>query len=249
MKARISILMVLIAAAVILGFIIFATTEPPTEAPIMGENQETDSGLKLTDQETAAVNADIEKGLLVLVNKELPVTKDYVPPDLTPIIHFAKDRTPEGRFMRSEAATAFDAMCEAAMASGYEIVSTTAYRSFDFQASLYSYYVNSEGQEWADANIAKPGTSEHQTGLAADCASASVAYELVAEFGDTAEGIWLRDHAHNYGFIIRYPMDMQDITGFTYEPWHIRYVGIATAVIIYNNNLTLEEFLEDKFRD
>jgi len=243
MKARISLLIGLIALALFLGFIIFATHEAPAEAEIAEEA----SGPEMTPEEWAAVIADNEKGLFILVDKEHPVTQEYIPADLSPINHFAKDRTPEGRFMRTEAAGAFDTLCDAATAAGYEIVATTAYRSYDFQASLFSYYVNLEGQEWADINIAPPGTSEHQTGLAADCSTSSVAYELVVEFGDTPEGIWLGEHAHSYGFIIRYPKDRQDITGFTYEPWHIRYVGTAAATFIHNNDLTLEEFLQDYF--
>lgn len=243
MKARISLLIGLMALAIFLGFIIFSTQE----APVAAELTEEAAGPELTSEERAAVMVDNEKGLFILVDKEHPVTKEYIPGDLSPIAHFAKDRTPEGRLMRTEAAVAFDTMCDAATAAGYEIVTTTAYRSYDFQASLYSYYVNLEGQEWADINIAQPGTSEHQTGLAADCSSPSVAYELVVEFGDTTEGIWLRDHAHSYGFIIRYPKDRQDITGFTYEPWHIRYVGVAAATFIHKNDLTLEEFLQDYF--
>ncbi len=241
MKANLFVLILLIIAAVVLGAIIIGTAPPASNAAQVATVPESELQ-ELTDQEIAALKSDYEKGLLLLVDKEHPVDENYAPDDLTKITHYAVDRTSEGRFMRSEAVLAFDAMCEAAMAEGIEIVSTTAYRSYDFQASLYAYYTNQEGQAWADANIAKPGVSEHQTGLAADCSSASVQYELVVEYADTAEGIWLRGHAPEYGFIIRYPMNKQDVTGYVYEPWHIRYVGVTAAKFINDNNLTLEEF-------
>jgi len=248
MKANLSLLILLLIAAIVLGAIIIGTAPPSSNDPQDASAPAADIH-ELTDQEVAVLRSDYKKGLLLLVDKEHPVDGEYVPDDLVKITHYAADRTSEGRFMRSEAAMAFDAMCEAAMAEGIEIVSTTAYRSYEFQASLYTYYTNLEGQAWADANIAKPGVSEHQTGLAADCSSASVQYELVVEYADTAEGIWLRDHAHEYGFIIRYPMNKQDVTGYVYEPWHIRYVGTIAAKIIAENNLTLEEFLQDRARD
>lgn len=248
MKANLTVLILLIIAALVLGAIIIGTAPPAGDDPQDASASEAEIR-EFTDQELAVLTSDYEKGLLLLVDKEHPVDQYYAPADLTKITHYAADRTSEGRFMRSEAAAAFDTMCEAALAEGLEIVSTTAYRSYDFQASLYSYYTNLEGQEWADANIAKPGVSEHQTGLAADCSSASVQYELVVEYADTPEGTWLREHAYQHGFIIRYPENKQDVTGYVYEPWHIRYVGITAAKYINDNNLTLEEFLQDRFRD
>ena len=189
------------------------------------------------------IEADRLAGNLIFVNKENSLNVDYIPSDLTDIIYYAKDRTAQGRSMREEAATAFHALSEGAALEGYEIVITTAYRSAAFQSDLYYGYVNSKGQDWADQYSAKPGTSEHQTGLAADCSSPSVGYQLTSSYGEAQEGIWLRDHCSEYGFIIRYPEGKEDITGYNYEPWHIRYVGKPAASIMKEKNWSFEEFL------
>jgi D-alanyl-D-alanine carboxypeptidase len=197
-----------------------------------------------TEQEMReAIQQDMEKGFLILVNKEKGLAKEYVPEDLAEISYFAKDRSPQWRKMRQEAVQAFHALCEDALEQEMEIVVTTAYRSYDFQSSLYYSYVESRGQEWADRYSAKPGTSEHQTGLAADCSSPSVGYQLTSTFGDTPEGKWLAENAHRFGFIIRYPEGKEAITGYNYEPWHIRYVGVLSAEQIYTKGITLEEWL------
>ena len=93
--------------------------------------------------------------------------------------------------------------------------------------------------------VAYPGQSEHQTGLAMDVSSQSVGFTLEEDFGQAKEGIWLKDNAHKFGFIIRYGKDNTHITGYSYEPWHIRYVGKDVANEIYEKNITLEEFLGD----
>jgi D-alanyl-D-alanine carboxypeptidase len=126
---------------------------------------------------------------------------------------------------------------------GVELKMTTAYRSYDFQKILYDSYVSREGEAAANKYSAKPGQSEHQTGLAADVSSPSVDYQLSNDYGRTAEGKWLAENAHRFGFIIRFPEGKEEITGYQHEPWHIRYVGRAAAKEIYERNLTLEEFL------
>ena len=191
-----------------------------------------------------ALRADKEKGLFVLVNKQNAVDRSYVPDDLEGIKYYAADRTASARFMKSEAAAAFHELAEAAMAEGHKIVITTAYRSYDFQSTLYNNYVANYGQAEADTFSAKPGTSEHQTGLATDVSSPSVNYQLTSNYINTPEGTWLNDNAHKFGFIIRYQKDKESITGYIYEPWHIRYVGKTAAKEIYEQGLALEEYLE-----
>ena len=192
----------------------------------------------------AALKADKEKGLFVLVNKQNSVDRSYVPDDLEGIKYYAADRTASARFMKSEAAAAFHELAEAAMEEGHKIVITTAYRSYDFQSTLYNNYVANYGQAEADTFSAKPGTSEHQTGLATDVSSPSVNYQLTSDYINTPEGTWLNDNAHKFGFIIRYQKDKESITGYIYEPWHIRYVGKTAAKEIYEQGLALEEYLE-----
>ena len=184
-----------------------------------------------------------ERGLLVLVNKENQVNKDYKPEDLEPIRYFASDRSPEGRYMRAEAAEYFHKMVDSAKEEGYTLKMTTAYRSYGFQQILWNNYVAREGEEEASRFSARPGQSEHQTGLAVDVTSPAVDEKLTNEFGETPEGLWLAGNAHRFGFILRYPKEKEHITGYLYEPWHFRYVGEKVATEIYEKGLTLEEYI------
>ena len=204
------------------------------------ENSANDEALKQAIEEAE------DKGLLFLVNKQNPVDEDYKPDDLEPIKYYASDRSEACRYMRAEAAGKFHRLVEAAKEDGFTLVMTTAYRSYGFQQILWNNYVANEGEEAASRFSAKPGQSEHQTGLAVDVTSPSVNYELSYSFGETAEGSWLADNAHRFGFIIRFPEGKEDITGYLYEPWHIRYVGDAAAGMIYKEGLTLEEYLQNK---
>lgn len=187
--------------------------------------------------------ADAE-GLLILVNKQNKVSEDYVPKDLKEIKYYASDRVASSRYMKAEAAEAFHKLVEAAMVEDLDLLMTTAYRSYDFQKTLYDNYVKNEGQEAADTFSAKPGQSEHQTGLSVDVSSSSVDYKLTSLFGQTEEGKWLANNAHKYGFIIRFPEGKENITGYMYEPWHIRYVGLQVANEIFRQGVTLEEYLK-----
>lgn len=157
------------------------------------------------------------KGIL-LVNKRHPLPPSYG--DLDP-----------------QAAKALEQLQSAASGVGYSIPTLSAYRSYEYQGTLYSDYVERDGQAEADRYSARPGFSEHQSGLAFDVG------ELDYDYGDTDEGTWLREHCHEYGFIIRYPKDKESITGYLYEPWHIRYVGKEDALKIYQQGVTLEEYL------
>ncbi len=180
---------------------------------------------------------------LILVNKEYPVDQNYIPADLVQLEYRASNRSAEWQVMTREAADAFNQLCSDALLEGYEIVVTTAYRSYEFQSYLYNSYVEKDGQAAADMYSAQPGKSEHQTGLAADVSSPSVQYRLTSEYGDTAEGKWLSENCYKYGFILRYPKGKEEITGYIYEPWHIRYVGQEAAKEIWETGVALEEYL------
>ena len=125
----------------------------------------------------------------------------------------------------------------AANNEGYSLPVVSGYRSYYLQKTIYNNYVKSDGQSLADTYSARPGHSEHQTGLAFDVGA--IDYNL----GNTPRGIWLKEHAHEYGFIIRYLKGKEHITGYKYEPWHIRYVGLEHASKIYERGITLEEYL------
>ncbi len=125
----------------------------------------------------------------------------------------------------------------AASEEGYSLELISGYRSYSTQNAIYNNYIKRWGQEYTDTVSARPGHSEHQTGLAFDVG------KLNTNFGQTKEGIWLKENCYKYGFIIRYLKGKEEITGYAYEPWHIRYVGIDSATEIMLNNLTLEEYL------
>lgn len=170
----------------------------------------------------------------VIVNKQRPLNSiDYAPLDLTSVGN--------GHQMRAEAATAFRQLLGGGQAAGQQINPLSGYRSYQRQKTVYQYNVDTYGQADADVASAKPGYSEHQTGLAIDIGGGGCGIEEC--FGDTPEGKWVATNAHSYGFIIRYPQGQQSITGYKYEPWHIRYVGVELATEMHRRGvLTLEEF-------
>ena len=178
------------------------------------------------------------KELTVLVNKNYKLKEDYVPSDLEQI---ALDYATEEKYMRKAAKEAFERLSEDARQMGYQIVATSTYRSYDYQEKLYDYYVQTKGQDYADSCSARPGHSEHQTGLSVDVMGSNQDYDLFAE---SIEFNWMKENAHRYGFILRYPSGKEKITGFKYEPWHYRYVGVDVATTIYENDWTLEEYKE-----
>jgi zinc D-Ala-D-Ala carboxypeptidase len=190
-----------------------------------------------------ALESAKKQGFLILVNKQHPIEQEYKPDDLAAMKYYVSDREKSGRYMREPAAVAFSQLVETALLNGIKLKMTTAYRSYDYQKIIYDNYVNQFGEEEANRFSAKPGQSEHQTGLAVDVSSSSVDYELVETFGDTPEGKWLAKNAHEFGFILRYPKGKEDITGYIYESWHLRYVGLFAANEIYQQGVTLEEYL------
>lgn len=134
-------------------------------------------------------------------------------------------------------ASAYSAYLRMKQASGYDMSIISGYRSYERQVNTFSYWVSIDGEEKAATYSARPGHSEHQTGLAMDITS------LNEEYGRTPEGKWLAEHCHEYGFIVRYPKGKTAITGYVYEPWHIRYLGKSNAKLVHDSGLTLEEFL------
>ncbi len=174
--------------------------------------------------------ADNPNDLLVLVNKFYALPSGIEPNDLIQV---------EGVKMQREAGEALEEMATAMRNDGLKIILQSGYRSEDTQSYLYNRYVARDGKEKADTYSARPNHSEHQTGLAIDVSHDGTLEEY---FEDTPQFKWLQDNAHKYGFILRYPKDKVYMTGYTYEPWHYRYVGIEVATIIKNENITFEEY-------
>ncbi len=192
---------------------------------------------------SSKIHLQKSKGMLLLVNKNNPLPKDYRPPDMrTPRVAFASNDNFEKTLMRKEASYAMEDLFNAAKKDNIELYGISFFRPYFRQYSIYRGVVDAKGEEYANTHIAKPGFSEHQSGLSADLSSKSANLELTDSFGQFKEGQWLENNAHKYGFILRYPLGKESITGYSYEPWHIRYVGKCVSSNIFHNKLTLEEW-------
>ena len=180
--------------------------------------------------------------ILMIVNKEYGLSEEYKPNDLTKVEHcdFSVG-SDECHQLKKEPAEAIEEMFAAAREDGYEIIMRTGYRSYGYQAALYESYKEQDGEEAADKYSARPGSSEHQSGL---CCDVGIEGKDLNAFEGTDEAKWIADNSWKYGFVVRYPQDKEDITGYMYEAWHIRYVGKEAAKYMHEKNLTLEEYLE-----
>lgn len=176
--------------------------------------------------------------IIVLVNKNNVLPNNYIPNDLRLINNrYAYDN----KYLREEAAVNFENLSADASLLGYRIIATSAFRDYEYQGKLFNEYASNKGIEYALLCSAKPGHSEHQTGLSVDVEGSNKDYD---EFEKAIEFNWMKENAHKYGFILRYPKGKEHITGFKYEPWHYRYVGVEHATKIYNKKITLEEYLK-----
>ena len=183
---------------------------------------------------------DLEKEYLILVNKYNYLDESYAPEDIVTISTKYSWGNYGTHSIRKEVFDAFLKMHEDANQNGIYLMINSSYRDFNSQTIVYNNYKNNHGEAYADKYAARPGYSEHQTGLALDIFSIDGA--LRSTFKDTEAYAWLKDNAYKYGFILRYPEGKEDITGFSFEPWHYRYVGIDAAKYIYENQITLEEY-------
>lgn len=171
------------------------------------------------DPQQAEVEPTYINGILI-ANKTYALPRSYAPGGLT-----------------SDTDKAFNELKSAAAAQGLSIWNQSGYRSYDSQERIYNGYVQRDGKDEADTYSARPGHSEHQTGLALDLNTIDLAFENTSEFA------WVSENCYKYGFIIRYPKGKESITGYQYEPWHLRYLGVETATAVYNSGLCLEEYL------
>lgn len=214
----------------------------PSESPATQTASATPSGSPSESQTTsaspAAARPSVEsspESLRCLVNKMRPFAQiDWEPNDLVDF---------EGQQLRTEAARAARTMMDAAKAEGVTLTVSSAYRSYAVQQQTYQHWVSVNGQRLADQLSARPGYSEHQTGLAIDFSSPE-GCRLEECYEDTRAGRWLAKNAPNYGFILRFPKGQQAITGYLFEPWHYRYLGKDLAAqYTVSGAGTLEEFL------
>ncbi|MCL1994808.1 MAG: M15 family metallopeptidase [Defluviitaleaceae bacterium] len=179
----------------------------------------------------------------VLVNKFNRLPQDFSPTDLVEVA--------PNQFLRQAAAAAFSQMqTELSVQGGLELVVRSAYRSYETQTEIYNNNVATMGQVWADMWSARPGHSEHQTGLALDVLQPGMAGVSLgnANFQDTPQYVWLQENAHRFGFILSYPLGYSNITGYEYEPWHWRYIGVSTATYMFHNNIpTLDHYFATRY--
>lgn len=176
----------------------------------------------------------------ILVNKTHPLDKDFVPTNLVDTHSTGEHLDPNHKVML--VSEVFEAFKKLQKDAPFEIIVDSGYRTYDYQKQLLDDYLEKLGEK-AYETVALPGTSEHQTGLAID-----YAFIINGEYNDNVENFpeyveWVVNNCHKYGFILRYPKGKEDITGYNYEPWHIRYLG-NLAEDVYKSNLTYEEYLE-----
>ena len=220
-------------------------------------NESTDNGEPSTEQNSSEKPA-VEEPQTPEIPEEPEVKPDkngYIPNQTLPTeptyingILIANKRYPlPSTFAPEEdktARAALDTMLAAAKQQGFELVAFSGYRSFEYQTTLYNNYVKRDGADAADRYSARPGYSEHQTGLAFDIGEKGKEdLWLTEEFGETPAGQWLFTHADEYGFILRFPQNKEHITGYMYESWHYRYVGTDISKEIKKQDITLEEYL------
>lgn len=194
-------------------------------------------------QAASAPSVDKSSPNLVVVNKKTLLPASYKPAKLfVPNVPFALSN-PEVHQMTPEAGKALQTMFSAARKQGIVLYARSGYRSYATQKATYDGNVRKYGRAKADTFSARPGTSEHQTGLAMDITSKSVNLDLTEAFGETKEGKWLQANAATYGFILSYPKGRTSETGYIYEPWHYRYVGVEHAKFMKRTNMLLSTYI------
>ena len=216
--------------------------EEPSEAAVETTPAAETESAEPTAEPTEAPSAEPEidpavfsdpDSYLIVANKKHRLPEGYAPSDLAvPDVEMRYNTWS----MRLEAAEALETMFAKAEEDGIHLVMGSGYRAEDFQQVLYDGYCEQYGCEVADEISSRPGYSDHQTGLATDLCGTDESYDLSESFEETEEGKWLKEHAHEYGFIMRYPKGKAEITGYAYEPWHFRYIGVEYATKIYEKD-------------
>ncbi|MGN1133408.1 MAG: M15 family metallopeptidase [Oscillospiraceae bacterium] len=230
-RARANALAVLVGIILIIAVAsVFHISNKPDNSttPATSDSQDSDSDNSANSNNKNIIpkhDVNVKDGVtyidgILVVNKTYSIPESYNPNGLEPV-----------------AQQAFDEMAADAYSQGISLFICSGFRSYEEQETLYNNYADERGKDEADAVSARPGHSEHQTGLSMDVNTTEFSFE------NTPESQWLNEHCAEYGFIVRFPKGKEDITGFEYEPWHIRYVGIKNAKAIKESGLCLEEYL------
>lgn len=239
--ATVAIVLVVVAA-IVGAFFLFAPRETPAPAPTPSTTPSATPTPTPTPTPTFPMDQhsiDDPTSPWVVVNKLRPLAPlDYAPADLTAV------DIPGGGQLRAEAAGHLQELLAAhAAETGQQLQSLSTYRSYGRQVDVYNGWVSQLGQEAADLTSARPGHSEHQTGWVIDFGAVPNTCALDQCFANTSQGQWLAANAWRFGFVLRYPDGMTPVTGYEFEPWHYRYVGVELATELHDTGvLTLEEF-------
>jgi len=248
---RMKKIFVLLLTTILLTGAIILLTSDDTTAP---SDVAPTANIDIPDEIASTAEADIfDKEMFsinnaespwVVVNKRRSIPTDYVPASLiVPNVPLRLSSSEEQMKISDAAQDAVEELFTASDQIGLELQFGSGYRSSTLQSQFYNSYSTASGSAEADRFSARPGHSEHQTGLGLDFTRIDGECHLQECFSDTAEGIWLSENAQRYGFLLRYPRDMESITGYIFEPWHYRYVGVELAEEIYSSNFsTLEQF-------
>ena len=239
MKKSIALLLLVILLVIGTWFALSSSTKLDNTST----NHQTEKNMSVGFNKSFYSHTD-PNSIWVMVNKRNPLNpKSYSPTDL--LVPNVPLRVPGNETMqlRSVAAQALERMFSAATSQGINLMLASGYRSYAYQTNLYNGYVATQGQSVADQQSARPGYSEHQTGLAADVEPLSRSCEVEQCFATTPEGKWIAANSYKFGFIIRYPKGAASITGYEYEPWHIRYIGVSASEEMHKEGVkTLEQF-------
>ncbi len=189
------------------------------------------------DERLVGVPEDTDNFLLYLSKTKGKLARTYVPNNLVDLGSYGSG------VLKENVLEEYKKLYDDAKKDGIDYFIVSAYRDYDLQEELFDRYTATRGIEWAEKSSARPGTSEHQTGLTFDVSTANLGFTLDQAMGDMKEGIWLEENAHKYGFIVRYPEGKTDITGYKYEPWHLRYLGVDVATEIHERGITFDEYM------
>jgi len=222
--------------------------EPEEEPEIKEEEEALEEEAVATPEEDAArPDQDLKvisdgDYLLALVTKETTLKAGYQPADLKAVPSYMNPSYQ--MYLRAEALEQLEKLWNAAKEDGVTLSIRSAYRSYETQKQLFKDYASRHGEEEASRFSARPGQSEHQLGTAVDFGGTEA--DFTARFGETEQGRWLADNAYKYGFAMSYPQGKEHITGYIYEPWHYRYIGVNHARQWKESGLTLKEYLEEQ---
>ena len=237
MNTRSKVIIIVGVLAIIAGVLFFltdTTSAPPPAPPKPIAKTAPKPVAEPTPPEfnKSLLSLDDPTSLWVIVNKKRPLNPStYAPNDLVaPNVPYRSNITATEKLLRTESAAALEKLVADAKLAGLSLTMLSGYRPFAQQEAVYNGYVASQGQATADSQSARPGYSEHQTGLAVDLGGVSnTRCDLAECYGDTIEGKWLAANAYRFGYVVRYQKGADATTGYVYEPWHVRYVGVELA--------------------